>query len=479
MRVPQARHTAQTCRRSDSMINTAKQTGASEARLAAFVRVLYQEHLEEASFLYDHRLRSLRDPDLTWLDLEDFEERFETHLDALFVGGDPALALCREQALEGDAGEAYTAVRIFCLHNRLDLLRETLEALDPDEQRRVQAVGDALCHGVPDTWHKAIVTLCLRSDATQRQIAARVIGYRRQPAGADLLHVLPESSPDVAPTVMWSLGRLGQPEAVPSLKQTYLRHHDEALQAAAARALLHLGEPQAIAFCAAYAPGKPWTHLLLGLGGRRTDASILMDLAMSAQAGPDTLLALGLLGDADAVEPLMARLNDNALAEAAATALNLITGAECYEEVFVPEPLDEDELFEEERDRLARGVSLTPPGEPPPGKTVVRLCQDHDVWMVWWLEHKDRFRPGVRYRSGQPYAPALLLENLKAETTPHRIRRWTYEELVIRYGLGEPFEADLFVRQQRQTLARCAAWVEEHGRAFQEGTWYFAGALIN
>ena len=38
------------------------------------------------------------DPEITWLDIEDFEERFEAHDDALIVGEELALNVCKTQA---------------------------------------------------------------------------------------------------------------------------------------------------------------------------------------------------------------------------------------------------------------------------------------------------------------------------------------------------------------------------------------------
>jgi hypothetical protein len=58
-----------------------------------FETELYQEHLEEVSFLYELRLTLFDDPEITWLDISDFEERFEAHIDALVVGEGPAFYL--------------------------------------------------------------------------------------------------------------------------------------------------------------------------------------------------------------------------------------------------------------------------------------------------------------------------------------------------------------------------------------------------
>jgi hypothetical protein len=71
----------------------------------AFRRGLYAEHLEEASFLYEQRRALLVNPELAWTQIGDFEGRIEAHIDAVVVGGDIALDVCRERVAEGDPGE--------------------------------------------------------------------------------------------------------------------------------------------------------------------------------------------------------------------------------------------------------------------------------------------------------------------------------------------------------------------------------------
>ena len=77
-----------------------------------------------------------------------------------------------------------------------------------------------------------------------------------------------------------------------------------------------------------------------------------------------------------------------------------------------------------------------------------------------------------------PILTALLLaplENLQHEKTPHRIRQLAYKELVIRYDVDFPFEADLFVAEQLRILDDMARWVAANDRRFTPGEWYFAG----
>ena len=98
----------------------------------------------------------------------------------------------------------------------------------------------------------------LRSDnSTLTRIAARIIGYRRIDASSDLLHLLPESHPDALPTLIWALGRLRVSEARASL-YPFLDHDDTSTRAAAALALLRMGEQQVVQHCLALAPSQPW-----------------------------------------------------------------------------------------------------------------------------------------------------------------------------------------------------------------------------
>lgn len=443
-----------------------------------FEKELYQEHLEEASFLYEQRLTLFDDPEITWLDIEDFEERFEAHIDALVVGEEPALNVCKTQAMEGDFGELHAAVRIFCRQNRLDFVQECLEALDPEDTERVQAISDALNHELPAEWKEEFIRILSEGDQRLIPVVAKLIGYQRLSSGKELLNALHQNNSQAVSNIIWSIGRVREQYAITPLFNKYLKHEDESICSATALALLRIGDPQTLDHCLCSAHSGNWPFLLLGLGGNRSTAAVLIETATNNKASADCLIALGLFGDISAVDTLLSDFGNADFAESAAIALNLITGAGIYEDFFIPEEIDEDELFEEELEKLKRGESLYPPGEEP-GTTINRLSQKPEDWQKWWVENKSRFNPGIRYRNGKPYSPACLLENLQSEKSPHQMRQLAYEELVIRYGIDFPFETDMLVSQQKQAIAKYAEWIKTNGSRFREGEWYFAGQLIH
>jgi uncharacterized protein (TIGR02270 family) len=439
-----------------------------------FIKSLYIDQLESISFLHGQRLTLLLNPEVSWKEISKFEERFEANLDALVTGGEQALESCRQQAAEGDAGELHAAVRVFCRQGRKDLFLEVLEHIDPQNEEKLQALVDALKHELPIDWQDDFSSLLQSDDEQLCALVASVVGYRRIPAGRDLVRALRKFQP--AP-VIWALGRLREQSAV-SLLLAALGNDNEAVCSATALGLLRMGERQAVEHCLAVAGEKPWAVIPLALGGGRSAVPVMLDIARSDQTDQDSLLALGLLGDSSAVDLLLAKLTGD-FDDSAALALNLITGAELYERVFIAEKVEEDELFPEELAAYQReGKAPTKSDGTPYGEWVTRLSQNPAAWHEWWRVNRQRFAPGVRYRNGRPFSPACLLENLQNEKSPHRIRQLAYEELVIRYDVDFSFEADLFVDAQLRILNDMAQWVISNDARFQAGAWYFAGQIV-
>ena len=113
---------------------------------------VYLEHLEEAASLWEQRPADRLNPDLAWTDLAHDEGRLAAHLDALVLGGDLALAVCRQQALAGDPGELHAALRVFCRQNRPDLVVPAVEAVDPEDGLALDALAEALAAEMPTAW---------------------------------------------------------------------------------------------------------------------------------------------------------------------------------------------------------------------------------------------------------------------------------------------------------------------------------------
>lgn len=442
-----------------------------------FNQELYQEHLEEASCLYEQRGALFHDPEISWLDLGDFEERLEAHIDALVIGADAALEICAQQALAGDAGDLYAAVRVFCRRKRLDLIQQVLEALDIEDEERLLAVRNALKLEWPEDWNPELSRMLEQVPDKSIAVMPAVAGFKRIPAEGALTYVLPICPECVLFPQLKSMGRL-QTRSAEAAFHRHLSHKDSGIQGSAALSLLRMGVSLLHAIPDDLAGLQFWQLMSIALAGGPEYIQRMIDQLEKPMAAADEALVLGVLGDPRCVDGLIHYLSKGEEPETTALALNLITGADLTEEVFVPEKIEEDELFDEELEKLHRGVPLYAPGEEP-GSTIEQLSVDPQKWEIWWRQNKSDFKKGIRYRNGAPYGPQRLLDNLRSEKSPVLLRQIAYEELVVRYAVDVAFETDMTVKSQLEALKQMEAAVAAKAGDFDDGGWYFAGRLID
>lgn len=443
------------------------------ATLRQFNIGIYREHLEDGSFLYEQRLTRLDDPELRWLDLDDVEQRFEAHVDGLVIGGDLAHQICR---VPGDPGETHTALCVFCREDLKTDALALLNALDPTDDHAVRAASLALRFEAGSGWREDLVRL-LRADQTPlAPLLAQVAGFRRY-SSEDLLATKLSANPAIGRAdLAWALGRVGSRRSIPLLS-SLLNSEDERTGEAAAMALLRLGDSSVIDRAMERVSISAWAQSALAIGGDSKAARLLLDRLNRRGPDEDTLYALGMLGDLAAVAPLLQLLEDDALAGAAAVALNTITGANLFADHFVPDTFDPDELFDEEREQYeTQGTVLRLDGRPY-GDWERAPLRDPGTWREWLEQNKHRFSRDRRWRLGEPHGPAALLASLRSPDSSYRVRAAASDELVVRYGLDVPFEVELRVRQQLRFLTKIESWVSANVSRFEAGRYYFAGQL--
>lgn len=431
-----------------------------------------EEYLEEAAFLYEHCCSLCDNPEITWRDLQDFENRMEAHLDGLVLAETVGLEACRQRVRNNNPFDIFTAVCVFCRQRQKEMLLELLDQIDLGDPVCLAAVTDALKHETPVQWQADILELLASGHAGKCLVAAKVIGFQRLPAGDQLVQAVLTNDAVTRAALAWALGRIGHAGARDLLYDQLTRVDDEKTGINTTLALLRLGDPRSLDHCMAVLKEEPWPALPLGLAAGRSALGPLRDLA---GAHPEGLIALGLLGDMNCVDFLLFQLENPALAEFAALSLNLISGAELYEEIVVSKPAEADEGPPEQD---ARPGSSRTEEEDQAGAnrtTLRRLSQSGGDWRSWWQDHMNEFDPQVRYRSGQPYAPAVLLESLTCGHSPPMVRHMACEELCVRYGLNVTFETDMYVDEQILALDRYREAIAAADGRFKSGCWYFAG----
>ncbi|MCB9759839.1 MAG: HEAT repeat domain-containing protein [Alphaproteobacteria bacterium] len=100
----------------------------------------------------------------------------------------------------------------------------------------------------------------------------------------------------------------------------------------------------------------------------------------------------------------------------------------------------------------------------------------HARWERWWEQSCDGFAEGVRHRYGERLSPSLLAEKLLDDDP--LVRRGAFDELVITTGAQLPFDADGPWRVQVAHQRAWRRWCAENADLFPPGRWSFHGQTI-
>jgi len=444
-----------------------------------FLVGLYQEHLEEASFLFEQRRHLFTDDELSWIQLAEFEDRLEAHLDALVVGGDLALEVCRAAASDGDSGQLFAAVTVFCRLEQAPLLAHVLKVIDLTQEERTAALSEALRYELPVAWRDSCLRAIEQGDERLVPVLAKAMAYRRLRIDAALLPRLSTAGTTALPALLWCIGRTATAVSAAPVRGL-VPSEDQPTSAAAVRAALRLHDEPTFHWLMSSARGGRFDPVALGLAGGPSAVGVLLDALASPEPSADVVIALALLGDLAAVRPLAESLSIERLARHVAEALHVITGADLIEEVLIPDEISEEEMFPDEvaAYRETGQRPRRPDGEPF-GTKARLVSREAGVWQEWLSANASRFTRGTRYRFGRPCTPRVLYDCLRSVTFPKAYRPFAAEELLIRYGIDLPLETDMFVAQQMEILDAAQRRIDEAAAIFERGRWYFAGQIIS
>ena len=409
----------------------------SQTAIDAFNEDLYSEHLEEAAFLYEQRQALVFDPELTWLDLEHYEQRFAAHLDALSEGGHPALKICLARALEGEPEELHTALCLFCRTNQFDLLIKACNYADLANKHIQQAIYTALFYTCPSIFYSRLERYATQTNPAFAPVFIKMVGLLRLHRYAGFLKAhIKEKSCYIA--LIESFGQLANGSSVPWLSQILKESEDEQVKNKVAFSLLRCGSRRFLKELTS--PFPRWALLPIALSGQ---LELAHQLLQNPQSSPDYIQAVGFLWYPSTLPFLIGSLTQ--FGEASARALNLLTGANLFEEIFIEEEDDPDLLLDGEeqapkRDKESRGEWIT------------RNSQDPHTWKTWWASHQGQFESSKRYRNGSPFGAAHLRDYLLLEQSPNWARQYVALELLLQFREDVLFDLEQTINRQRQLI---------------------------
>jgi uncharacterized protein (TIGR02270 family) len=382
---------------------------------------IYEEHLEEAAFLWTQWERALSAANYT---LEEVaagpEERLLAHLDALVLGGDTvADRLLRPALVAGEKGSdpSQRAVAGWVL-------------LDAGGPERFESVWGALVSASEPPERRA---LGRAFEVSSRRELAAWLGERFGAHGDDADAViidaigahdrhrlvrlpLPElgarASGALLAAVLRALQRVPAPQHRASIERG-LGSDDGEARAAAIEAGTLLKLPSTAAACRqAVAERMPCRRLAmaaLATIGDARDRQRLLDWSTGAEVAADALWALAFTGRVDCAERLLESVEDAKLGPIAADSFGSITGlaiAGPFARARAPESLDD-------------GIDADAP-VPEPSPDDALLAPEPDAVRSWWRARRAQLDPGVRHVGGVPWSPASLQTALGSAATWRR-----------------------------------------------------------
>ncbi len=473
-----------------------------QPRVEAFHEEMCQEHLDEASFLYDHRIALTWDLEYTWPEQAEQEAKFEAHLDALFAHGQIAWQVMRETAAPTDSGELYTALCFYFRGDSPNDVAALIPDIDYEEETVTTALVTALVYRCPDHWadhlaawadeHEAFLPFYCRVAARRGFAAGNAVAALRERGDwatyADCMRLI---NAQAAAAEIFAATKDSDAFGTRFAAATTLMRaaHQPFLEA-----VMQDTNPDAAG------------QLTLALMGSSETHRFLLNLAQTQEIDENLFLAMALLGDPRVCPFLIQQLEAQSdWAEAAANALNTLLGGFFTEEVWVEETLEDDELFEEEYDaRYAEDEdddeedTPRPPhvshddedededdddededeqeeeeeaDEEPQGEEVNRLSQDPAVWR----EHLQtlQLQDGLRYRYGQPATPLTVVTSLFEPRTPNFMRELILHECLIRYNIEIPLSVHTPVQVQIDYGHSLAAQLAQQGDMLPPGCWTY------
>ncbi len=441
---------------------------------SSFYQELFEEHYDEISFLYETRHTLLVDESVNWLDFADDESRLDAHLDALQIGGAPAMNWLLELCQEGDEIAIYITCCLYCRNGDLQGLFGHFAQLDLQDEVTLNAVRQALLQEWPDGWFTSMDNYPFLEHPYLLPIFLPLYARRGKAMPETHYLAIARSSLILQPEMLASLRQLQADNALQLIPEP----DTKALSNWREWVLIQVQlDNSAILEQLLRQPSDTIPYDLIMIGARPALAQQICQTTDSTNI--TRITAIGLAGLPDHVPELIRLLEIKECSTAAAQALHTLTGAGLTEEVFIEEEWQEDELFEDELEAYRNGQPPQHADNRPFGETEVQLSTNPQHWQAWWSQHSQQFKAGLRYRLGHLITPKALVFSLYHPLSKPSLRLLSYQELMLRYNATAPFHIEDWVTRQHQSIRALANWADSAAQQFEPGHWYLKGQPIH
>lgn len=411
---------------------------------------VFEEHLEEATWLWTQWERALVAPDYDLAETAELEARLLAHLGGLVEGGAPVAESLLRPELESEERARVCAVCFVLLAKAVpDDLRALVRGAGPQQQAAVRRALE-LCG--QERLDAVLSPLLAVEDAEVKATALEALVFRSDVQDSVLSSFLLSEDARVRIAALRGLRELPRLEPRNPLPQALSSAHP-GIRDAAIELGLTLGAREAWDACrkAVEAGDKHAREpmVLWALGCEEAELGLLTALLRVPERRTEALWALGFSGRVSAAEACLEWMGekDTEVARLAGEAFCAISGLRLEgANVLLPEEAPEEPIPLEQEDL---GADLVPRPEDdlprPAAESVAR----------WWHEARGRFTRGTRYLMGHPFNADVLLAAL--ERGPMRRRHVMARELALRSRRTLSIPTRALTGRQRAALVRVKA----------------------
>jgi uncharacterized protein (TIGR02270 family) len=407
---------------------------------------VFEQHADEASFLWTLRDAAVADPLYDLADLCELDERIEAHIDGLRLAGDAGWEACRALlARAEERGEVFAAAVLAIERGDLrgiahilnvgagvpDLARAVVSAMGWAPFDRVRAIAPGLLAGrCPPELHYLGIAGC---------------AVHRQDPGAALGYALLSKDARLRARALKAVGELGRADLLPLVQAELASEHEGCRFWAAWSAALFGSQQAERALWHFAASGGPFAGRACAMVMRRMDPGVaytwLYSLTGAAASVRVVVEGAAALGDPTVVPWLIESMRAPETARAAAGALAAITGVRLEEERLSGEAPEGFQSGPTD-DSADEDTSMDPDSSLP--------WPDVEAIQAWWGRRSGELRRGVRYLLGKPMATEWLERVLREGNQPARSA--AVIELCVRERRWPLFEVRAPGSRQRRGL---------------------------
>jgi uncharacterized protein (TIGR02270 family) len=407
------------------------------------IRLVLDQHVENATFLWLVRDNAVRAPHYSLKDLAKLDDRVEAHIDGLRVAGDTGWALALEQLKHPEAGEYFTAMVLALESGRKERIAAVLERAQ--EKGPLRGVVSAMGWVDWKVAKPAVAGLIAGAEPRRRRIAIAACAIARQNPGAHLAKALADADPALRARACRAVGELARKDLLGEMAPL-LAGEDENCRFWAAWSASLLGDVSGFGPLWKFIGSNASHHSAGALGVllRALPPAQAQDWLKTLGRDPErrraAITGVGVYGDPTYVSWLIQQMADEKSTRLAGEAFSMITRV--------------DLAYRDLDRRPPQGFEGGPTDDP--GDPNVALDPDDKLpWpdpervAKWWAAQKSGYVPGTRYFHGQPITQESLMQVLA--NSRQRQRAAAALELTIRTG-APLFEVRARGQLQQQRL---------------------------